>query len=147
MIPSGFARDFAARRLLVNRALEYLDGLSQEASGDAGLQRELAAAYDRVGDLLGYSGAANLGDFAGALQSYQKALAIRERRLAASPDNTQMQSDLLSDYFRLSFALQGTADYAKALQHVQKGTILAQRNRRKLILSQYLSTFWQDFTG
>ena len=42
-----------ARKLLVNRALEYLDSLSQEASGDTDLQRELAAAYDRVGDLLG----------------------------------------------------------------------------------------------
>jgi eukaryotic-like serine/threonine-protein kinase len=116
-----------ARKLLVNRALEYLDSLSQEASGDAALQRELAAAYDRVGDLLGYSGAANLGDYEGALQSYGKALSIRESSAAAHPDDRQMQLDLLSDYFRLSYALQGTGDYAKALKHVQKGTALAQR--------------------
>ncbi len=62
----------AARRLLVTRALEYLDSLSREASGDPSLQRELAAAYDRVGDVLGYNGAANLGDFAGASQSYTR---------------------------------------------------------------------------
>ncbi len=116
-----------ARKLLVTRALEYLDSLSQEASGDTALQRELAAAYDRVGDLLGYSGAANLGDYAGALQSYEKALAIREASATAHPDDRQMQLDLLNDYFRLSFALQGTGDYVKALRHLQKGTTLAQR--------------------
>jgi eukaryotic-like serine/threonine-protein kinase len=116
-----------ARKLLVNRALEYLDSLSQEASGDAALQRELAAAYDRVGDLLGYSGAANLGDYAGALQSYEKALSIRETSAAAHPDDRRMQLDLLNDYFRLSFALQGTGDYTKAVNHVQKGIALARR--------------------
>ena len=116
-----------ARKLLVNRALEYLDSLSQEASGDTSLQRELAAAYDRVGDLLGYSGAANLGDYAGALQSYEKALSIREASATAHPDDRQMQVDLLSDYFRLSYVLQATGDYAKALKHLQKGTTLAQR--------------------
>jgi non-specific serine/threonine protein kinase/serine/threonine-protein kinase len=66
----------SARTLLVKRALEYLDNLSQEAGGDAALQRELAAAYDRVGDVLGYDGAANQGDFPGAIQNYNKALAI-----------------------------------------------------------------------
>ncbi len=116
-----------ARKLLVNRALEYLDSLSQEASGDTDLQRELAAAYDRVGDLLGYSGAANLGDYAGALKSYEKALSIREASATAHPDDRQMQLDLLNDYFRLSFALQGTGDYATALTHLQKGIVLARR--------------------
>ncbi len=136
-----------ARKLLVNRALEYLDSLSQEASGDAGLQRELAAAYDRVGDLLGYSGAANLGDYAGALRSYEKALSIREASAAARPEDRQMQLELLNDYFRLSFALQGTGDYAKALQHVQNGTTLAQRiaeNHSEPEFRDFLAGFyWQ----
>ncbi len=116
-----------ARKLLVNGALEYLDSLSQEASGDTALQRELAAAYDRVGDLLGYNGAANLGDYAGALASYEKALSIRGASAAADPDDRQMQIDLLNNYFRLSYALNDTGDHAKALEHLRKGIILAQR--------------------
>src|SRR5579864_1095806 len=68
-----------ARELLVTRALEYLDSLSHETP-DPALQRELAAAYDRIGDVQGYTGAANLDDFPGAAKSYSKALAIRERR-------------------------------------------------------------------
>ena len=115
-----------ARKLLVNRAREYLDSLSLEASGDTALQRELAAAYDRVGDLLGYTGAANLGDYPGAVRSYERALSIRESSAAAHANDRQMQLDLLNDYFRLSFALNDTGDYAKALKHTQQGITFAQ---------------------
>ena len=65
-------------------ALEYLDTLSEAGSGDAGLQRELASAYERVGDVQGSSSRANLGNYKGALASHRKALAIRAR-LAAGP--------------------------------------------------------------
>jgi serine/threonine protein kinase len=116
-----------ARKLLVARAQEYLDSLSKEASGDASLQRELAAAYDRVGDLLGYSGAANLGDVPGALQSYKKALAIRESLAAASPDDPSIQSDLLNNYFHLSFVLQDAGNYSGALDILGKGLPIAQK--------------------
>ncbi|MGA8153945.1 MAG: serine/threonine-protein kinase [Terriglobales bacterium] len=115
-----------ARKLLVTRALGYLDSLSREASGDPALQRELAAAYDRVGDVLGYDGAANLGDFPEALQSYNKALAIREAAATANPGDVQIQSDLLNEYFRLSFALNSTADYTGALNILHKALPVAQ---------------------
>ena len=42
-----------ARKVLVDRATEYLDKLAQESKGDLSLQRELAAAYERVGDVQG----------------------------------------------------------------------------------------------
>src|SRR5580693_2942809 len=115
----------AARKLLTDRAVEYLDSLSQEASGDVALQGELAAAYDRVGDLLGYNGAANLGDLSGALKSYEKALAIRESAVA-NAGKQQMREDLLNDYFHLSFVLNDSGDYVGALANVQKAIPLAQ---------------------
>ncbi len=129
-----------ARKLLVSRALEYLDSLSQEASGDLALQRELASAYDRLGDVLGYSGAANLGDFSGALQSYKKAIAIREASAAASPNDEQILGDLLSDYFRVSFALQDSGDYAGALDDLQKALPLAQQ-----FVAAHSGTKYQDW--
>ncbi len=117
----------SARKILVTRAKEYLDSLSQEASGDAALQRELAAAYDRVGDLLGYDGAANLGNFSQAIQSYNKALAIRESVAAANSTDLKIQTDLFNNYFRLSFALQNAGDYAGALNNLKKALPLAQK--------------------
>jgi non-specific serine/threonine protein kinase/serine/threonine-protein kinase len=66
------------RRLIVSRALQYLDGLARDAGNNSDLQRELAAAYEKVGDIQGNPYTANLGDADGALTSYRKATAIRE---------------------------------------------------------------------
>ena len=70
---------------MVKRALEYLDGLSQERGNDAALSLELASAYKRVGDVQGRPNYASLDDRAGALTSYRKALTIFERSAAATP--------------------------------------------------------------
>src|SRR5204863_8237098 len=51
-----------ARKLLVSRALTYLDSLSAEANGEQSLTRELAAAYERIADVQGQPRQANLGD-------------------------------------------------------------------------------------
>src|SRR5262249_39861579 len=42
-----------ARQLVVNTALEYLEKLSQDASRDPVLAREVASAYEKVGDIQG----------------------------------------------------------------------------------------------
>ena len=63
-----------ARRMVVKRALEYLDSLAQEAAGDTSVQRELAAAYERVGDVQGRVFDANLGQAGAARESRAKAL-------------------------------------------------------------------------
>src|SRR5438270_3604225 len=75
----------AVRERLVKDALAYLDSLSSEATSDPTLQRELAAAYERVGDVRGEVYGASIGDMTGALDSYQKALRIREALVAANP--------------------------------------------------------------
>jgi serine/threonine protein kinase/tetratricopeptide (TPR) repeat protein len=99
-----------ARELLVTRAREYLDSLALE-SGDPALQRELAAAYDRIGDVQGYTGAANLTDFSGAAQSYAKALAIRESLAAANPGDLTLRKELTDEYFRVASALENIGDF------------------------------------
>jgi non-specific serine/threonine protein kinase/serine/threonine-protein kinase len=75
-----------ARLLVVSKALEYLDSLAADAAGVRDLQQELAEAYDRVGDVQGNPGAANLGDIDGAIKSYQKAEAIRRALTADAPN-------------------------------------------------------------
>src|SRR5262249_13552523 len=62
-----------ARQLVVRRALEYLDRLSNERGTDRGLGRELADAYDKIGDIQGQPAVSSLGDRTGALASYRKA--------------------------------------------------------------------------
>src|SRR5437764_4219171 len=50
-----------ARERLVKDALIYLDGLTREAADDRELQRELADAYERVGEVRGRAYSASLG--------------------------------------------------------------------------------------
>jgi serine/threonine protein kinase/tetratricopeptide (TPR) repeat protein len=113
-----------ARELLVKRALEYLDSLSQE-SADPELQREVAAAYERIGDVQGYNGMANLADLSGASASYAKAMAIREALAAARPDDVNLRADLLGAYFRTAGAFEGTGDFDRDLRTLQKAESLA----------------------
>jgi non-specific serine/threonine protein kinase/serine/threonine-protein kinase len=91
-----------ARKLLVESALRYLDDLAKESANDPSLQRELAIAYKRVGDVQGYPFRANLGDTSGALKSYTKALAIEETLAKARPDSVADALDLASVYRRLA---------------------------------------------
>jgi serine/threonine protein kinase len=83
----------ATRKLLLERALEYLDSLAKEASGDVSLQRELAAAYLRIGSLQGSTVDASLGQTDVGLASIKKSVAIREAVAKADPNNA---SDLMN---------------------------------------------------
>lgn len=80
-----------ARQLVVTDALKYLDSLAEEPRGDLSLQRDLADAYERVGAVQGEPFAANLGDTAGALQSYLKAQAIRKVLVAGGMPADQIK--------------------------------------------------------
>ena len=61
-----------------------LDSLSHESANDASLERELGTAYERIGDVQGLPGFANLGDVKGALKSHYSALTLRQPLAAAS---------------------------------------------------------------
>jgi serine/threonine protein kinase/tetratricopeptide (TPR) repeat protein len=92
-----------ARKLIVESALQYLDGLAKESTGDPSLQRELADAYERVGLVQGgYPGMPNLGDTAGALASFRKMVAIRQALTEAHPDSVKDQIGLAGSYRFLS---------------------------------------------
>jgi serine/threonine protein kinase len=107
-----------ARAVLVKSALAYLDSLAQEASEDASLQRELATAYQRVGDVQGYPEGPNIGDTPGALASYRKSLEIRERLAALDPSNKELRLELATSDERVGLLLptaEGVRMYLKAL--------------------------------
>ena len=78
-----------ARVLVVRRGLEYLDHLSADAGDDAILMKELAAAYERLGELQAGSQAgqveSNLNDNRAGVASFEKAVAFREKIAARSP--------------------------------------------------------------
>jgi eukaryotic-like serine/threonine-protein kinase len=111
------------RERLVRDALAYLDSLAAEAGGEPALQRELAAAYDRVGSVLGKPFAANLGNLQGALESYQKALRIRESLFAGDPRNAQNRRELADSHRQIGWLLQAT-DPDAACEHLRQAVAM-----------------------
>ncbi len=107
----------AAREIMVRKAMDYLDSLSREVSDDPGLARELATAYQRVGDLKGNPNMANLGDSAGALKNYQKAIELREELLKRDPLDAGIRRDLAASYESIADLLVSSGSTAEALKH------------------------------
>lgn len=104
-----------ARELLVKRAQRYLDGLARESGGDDGLQRERAAAYQRIGDVLGLPTRPNLGRTAEALASYTKALDIMKGLASRRPGDRGMQSDLAAIYNGICQVQQSSGHFRESL--------------------------------
>ena len=85
------------RKLIVSRALEYLDNLSKEADKPE-LRRDLAAAYQKIGDVQGNPYSANLGDTDGAMASYRKADSLLQSLVAkgtVAPPDIRMAQGLV----------------------------------------------------
>jgi len=109
-----------ARSLIVKRGLNYLDSLAQDAAGDRGLQRELAAAYEKLGAVQYTPSVAHLGDLEGALQSHHKAAALREALVAAEPNNRDYRRELLDSYWFIATLLGKQGDSARELEMLRQ---------------------------
>jgi tetratricopeptide (TPR) repeat protein len=107
------------RRLIVSRALEYLDSLAGEAGRDISLQRELATAYEKVGDIQGNPYSANLGDTNGALVSYRKATASREA-LSRRNSSSDLEMEMGRSYRGLGDILEQKGDIAGTVQNYRR---------------------------
>jgi non-specific serine/threonine protein kinase/serine/threonine-protein kinase len=106
-----------ARLLLVERAQTYLDKLDHESGNDLSLERELAEAYKKIGEVQYRVGYPNLGDITGALANARKELALREG--ISEKDHTVAAKLAVADaHMRLGELLDGTADSQSAAAHI-----------------------------
>ena len=87
-----------ARKLLLDRAVEYLDKLSADSSGDPNLQRELAWGYQRLATVQGDSTQSNLGQVGAAESSNRKARTLFEAVAKANPKSVTDQINLAMAY-------------------------------------------------
>jgi non-specific serine/threonine protein kinase/serine/threonine-protein kinase len=86
------------RKLLLNRAVEYLDQLSRDSNGDLDLERELAWGYQRLAAVQGDTTQSNLGQVGAAEASNNKAMALFEAVAKANPHNVDDQVNLAMAY-------------------------------------------------
>jgi eukaryotic-like serine/threonine-protein kinase len=116
-----------SRKLIVQRSREYLDRLAEESTGDISLQRELASAYERLGNVEGDAYGSSLGDAKGGLQSLEKAVAIRQAIVAANPNNVEDLIALTRAYHETGriewYTLGGTQ---RGLQNLQQAVTIGE---------------------
>lgn len=105
-----------ARELLVRRALVYLDNLAAESRDNTPLEMELAGAYLKIGDVQGLPYRANLGDTAGALASYRKALRIAGPVAGREPENLAARELLANAHDRAGLVEQRLLRWAVAME-------------------------------
>jgi len=116
----------AARALVVRRGLEYLDGLAKESSDDRVLRRELADAYQKVGDVQGNAFMSNLGDLKGAIASYEKAIALLEPAVAGPGASDAERASLATAYLVCGALRLNEGKAEQALAMAKKGLALRQ---------------------
>ncbi|MEO8438966.1 MAG: serine/threonine-protein kinase [Spartobacteria bacterium] len=131
-----------ARRTLLAQSLKYLDSLANEAHDDRGLQSELAAAYEKVGDLQGNPTNPNLIALSDALTSYAKANTIRHALLAKNPADTEQRRLLANNYRALGDIHYQTNEPAESLKdseaalQIYRGLIAADPSSSVLRLAE-----------
>jgi tetratricopeptide (TPR) repeat protein len=99
------------RKELVKDALAYLNNIAGKGTNDPDLLRELGTGYKRIGDVQGgiltneatglTISASNLGDTAGALDSYTNALALRRRVASLRPNDPRIEFELAESHANL----------------------------------------------
>ena len=110
------------RERLVRDALGYFDGLAQEAHDDPSLQRELAAAYVRIGDL--QQTEASGGDLEGAARSYSRSLAMLDALLRVDSTDARVRRDGARVALALGGIVWGRGDQAAGLAHAHRARAL-----------------------
>jgi len=103
------------RKLLVTRALEFLNALARESLNDRGLTLELAQAFVRIGEVQGgLTTASGFGDYHAALASFEQARALLMQVQPADPEVENLTGSV---YYRLAGANVSLHDFAQAIQN------------------------------
>jgi eukaryotic-like serine/threonine-protein kinase len=105
-----------ARQLLLDRAVQYLDGVAADAAGSPDLQRELAWAFQRLAVVQGNPAEANLGDEQASLRSDGKALELFTAVARSNPANVIDQLNVAMMHRIIAFS---TLMEPSGRQHLQ----------------------------
>mgnify|MGYP000415725842 CR=1 FL=1 len=121
----------AAREMIVQTGLGYVDGLSADADRDSPLILELAEAYRRLGNIQGNPHQSNLGHTESAITTIEKGRKLLEERLARDDGDDRARSlmiEALDDLGSLELA-RGRSD--EAIQLFSQSLQLAERRLRE----------------
>jgi tetratricopeptide (TPR) repeat protein/tRNA A-37 threonylcarbamoyl transferase component Bud32 len=116
-----------ARRLIVAKAQHQLELLNADAGEDIGLQRDLAASYERMGELRVDPHRPDKNDAAAAVEAYRHAVSLRRRIAGSAGALPRDQSDLALSLAKLGDGEFLAGDTRQALADYQNAHSMAQR--------------------
>ncbi|MDE2603234.1 MAG: tetratricopeptide repeat protein [Bradyrhizobium sp.] len=125
---------FDARLIVLNSIKQAFEQLLGTESGNAGWQRDLSVACDRIGDAL-----ATQGNLPEALKSFRDGLAIREKLAQADAGNADRQRDLAAAHEKIGDMLMAQGNLPQALTSFRD----AQAIREKLARTDADNADWQ----
>jgi non-specific serine/threonine protein kinase/serine/threonine-protein kinase len=98
------------------RSLELRERLVAEDPKDVPARKDLAVSHERIGDTLGNPGFPNLGDTAGALESFERMQGIVERVAAENPQDRDARHRVAVGYEKLGKVKAAAGDVRGALE-------------------------------
>jgi serine/threonine-protein kinase len=110
------------RKDLLETALKYYQDFLNQRANDPSVQQDLATAYTRIGAIT-----AQIGSTDKALESYQKAQAIRQTLLDRDPKNLKLQADLAYHHQAVGRLRHRMSDFKEALRSLQRASDLLNR--------------------
>lgn len=112
--------DFKGALQSYRKSQRIAEDLLADKPEDPGFQRIATAVLIKIADVQGA-----LGDEDAAITSYSEAIARGEKWLARQPDNQFLRNDIVGAHGRLGNVLVQRAEYDEALEHFEKGQLLA----------------------
>lgn len=139
-----------ARELVVRRALEYLDQIAAEAHDDPATLRDLAAAYERLGQIQSQAFHPHTGG-TGSLQQandlFDKALEIRRNLASSKPQDLGLQFDLLGSMLNVAAVYEERGDLDRALDLQQQRLEIEKRLAAKQDSEELKSAIGSSLIG
>jgi len=115
------------RRMLLDRAVSFLDGLSADAGADDALLVELAEGYRRLGQVQGSALSENVGDLPAATASFEKAVRLATTVLERRGDDVYAIELASSAHDDLAGVLADQGDMARASEADARHRALVER--------------------
>jgi serine/threonine protein kinase len=112
-----------ARRLVVEKGLQYLEALSLEAGNDPQLGREVGIGYRKLGDVQGDPLKSNLGDTKGALESYRRSVQMLDAAWRTERQSPAGRADLQRSLYQLGSLQRYANDTKGALESFQRSIV------------------------
>ena len=116
-----------AREMVVKTATEYLNRLSQDARGNHELEAELAAGFEKLGDVQGSVSAPSLGRTKDALASYYRARGLWQDVLAARPTDAKALKSFAAVVLKSSDVELRTNHRAEAMKSIELAAASAEK--------------------